>query len=111
MVYQGFFEILMITLISSKKLGVCNNMRYTVFKFFFPTLFLQVLHQHNDTLSRLEAASSSAYGYALGITVGLGGILCFLNGMLLLCLCQKRASSKRRSKLDDPTGNEYLHFV
>ena len=28
--YQGFFEILMITLISSKKLGVCNNMRYTV---------------------------------------------------------------------------------
>ena len=30
MVYQGFFEILMITLISSKKLGVCNNMRYTV---------------------------------------------------------------------------------
>ena len=82
-----------------------------LFKFFFPTLFLQVLHQHNDTLSRLEAASSSAYGYALGITVGLGGILCFLNGMLLLCLCQKRASSKRRSKLDDPTGSEYLHFV
>ena len=30
MVYKGFFEILMITLISSKKLGVCNNMRYTV---------------------------------------------------------------------------------
>ena len=29
--YQGFFEILMITLISSKKLGVCNNMRYTVY--------------------------------------------------------------------------------
>ena len=28
--YQGFFEILMITLISSKNLGVCNNMRYTV---------------------------------------------------------------------------------
>ena len=79
--------------------------------FFFSYSFFQVLHQHNDTLSRLEAASSSAYGYALGITVGLGGILCFLNGMLLLCLCQKRASSKRRSKLDDPTGNEYLHFV
>ena len=39
-----------------------------LFKFFFPTLFFQVLHQHNDTLSRLEAASSSAYGYALGIT-------------------------------------------
>ena len=82
-----------------------------LFKFFFPTLFFQVLHQHNDTLSRLEAASSSAYSYALGITVGLGGILCFLNGMLLLCLCQKRASSKRRSKLDDPTGSEYLHFA
>ena len=28
--YQGWDEILMITLISSKKLGVCNNMRNTV---------------------------------------------------------------------------------
>ena len=28
--YQGWDEILMVTLISSKKLGVCNNMRNTV---------------------------------------------------------------------------------
>ena len=30
MVYQGFFEILMITLISRKKLGGYKIMRYTV---------------------------------------------------------------------------------
>ena len=40
MVYQGFFEILMITLISSKKLGVCNNMRYTVCIELIESLFL-----------------------------------------------------------------------
>ena len=28
--YQGFFEILMITLISSKNLGVYRNMKHTV---------------------------------------------------------------------------------
>ena len=67
------------------------------------TNFFQVLHQHNDTLLRLEAASKSAYSYALGITVGLGGILCFLNGMLLLCLCQKRSARKRNtSQCGDP---------
>ena len=65
--------------------------------------FFQVLHQHNDTLLRLEAASKTAYSYALGITVGLGGILCFLNGMLLLCLCQKRSARKRNaSQCGDP---------
>ena len=80
------------------------DQHFLLFFYSFPFL-VQVLHQHNDTLSRLEAASKSAYSYALGITVGLGGILCFLNGMLLLCLCQKRSASKRRlSKLDDPTG-------
>ena len=63
---------------------------------------LQVLHQHNDTLLRLEAASKSAYSYALGITVGLGGILCFLNGMLLLCLCQKRRKSSSRASNNEP---------
>ena len=79
-------------------------------------LFLQVLHQHNDTLLRLEAASKSAYSYALGITVGLGGILCFLNGMLLLCLCQKRSSRKRNASQCEPTtsignnNNLFLHY-
>ena len=78
--------------------------------------FLQVLHQHNDTLLRLEAASKSAYSYALGITVGLGGILCFLNGMLLLCLCQKRSSRKRNASQCEPTtsignnNNLFLHY-
>ena len=75
-----------------------------------------MLHQHNDTLLRLEAASKSAYSYALGITVGLGGILCFLNGMLLLCLCQKRSSRKRNASQCEPTtsignnNNLFLHY-
>ena len=33
MVYQGFFKILMITLISRKKLGGYKIMRYTVLSF------------------------------------------------------------------------------
>ena len=60
---------------------------------------------HNDTLSRLEAASKSAYSYALGITVGLGGILCFLNGMLLLCLCQKRNQNQNRKNQEIDHNN------
>ena len=86
-----------------------QNLLNTYMLLFF---FLQVLHQHNDTLLRLEAASKSAYSYALGITVGLGGILCFLNGMLLLCLCQKRSSRKRNASQCEPTtsigNNNYL---
>ena len=41
--YQGWDEILMITLISSKKLGVCNNMRNTVpnFRCHIKMTFLQ----------------------------------------------------------------------
>jgi hypothetical protein len=50
----------------------------------------RVLYQHNDTLSRLERASQHAYSYAMGITVGLGGMLCLLNAVLFGCICHRR---------------------
>ena len=48
---------------------------------------------HNETILQFELASKNAYSYALAIAVGIAGILCIFNGMLLLCLCQRRAKS------------------
>nr|XP_040566771.1 neuroligin 4-like [Lepeophtheirus salmonis] len=53
----------------------------------------QVLYQQNDTLIRLEEASRNAYSYALGITVGLGSVLCLLNGVLIVCLCTRNSQN------------------
>ncbi len=50
----------------------------------------RVLYQHNDTLTRLEKASKHAYSYAMGITAGLGGVLCLLNAILFVCICHRR---------------------
>ena len=41
-----------------------------------------------------EDASKFVYSYALAVAVGMGGVLCIINGMLLLCICQR---SKRRN--------------
>ena len=49
---KNFFEILMITLISSKKLGVCNNMRYTVKNEKVPKLIRTML-LHSIKLAQL----------------------------------------------------------
>jgi hypothetical protein len=57
----------------------------------------RVLHHHNNTLKRLEDASKDAYSYALAVALSLGGILCLLNGVLLLYLCKRNRKSSKRS--------------
>jgi hypothetical protein len=57
----------------------------------------RVLHQHNSTLKRLEAASKDAYSYALAVALSLGGILCLLNGILLLYLCRRSGNKRGQS--------------
>ena len=58
----------------------------------------RVLHQHNSTLKRLEAASKDAYSYALAVALSLGGILCLLNGILLLYLCRRSGKANKRGQ-------------
>ena len=58
----------------------------------------RVLHHHNNTLKRLEDASKDAYSYALAVALSLGGILCLLNGVLLLYLCKRNRKTNKRTQ-------------
>ena len=51
MVYQGYVEILMITLISRKKLGVCKIMRNTVNSYWLQN---PVAMQHSTVLNEIN---------------------------------------------------------
>ena len=67
----------------------------------------RVLYHHNDTITRLEKASQHAFSYAMGITVGFGGLLCLLNAVIFVCLC-KRA---RRQVLGESNRNHRPFYL
>ena len=52
-----------------------------------PPVNATLLH-HSVAVSRQDNAGVGG-SYALAVAVGVGGLLCVINGMLLLCLCQK----------------------
>ena len=75
-------------------------------------IFQGLLNQ-NETFVKWENASKQAYSYALAVAVGMGGVLCIVNGMLLLCICQRssrRNCSKNRGNYESgATHDSTIH--
>ena len=77
--------------------------------FYSISLLFKKQNTQNETFVKWEEASKEAYSYALAVAVGMGGVLCIVNGMLLLCICQRsgrRNCSKNNKNYDAGTAQD-----
>ena len=77
--------------------------------FYSISLLFKKQNTQNETFVKWEDASKEAYSYALAVAVGMGGVLCIVNGMLLLCICQRsgrRNCSKNNNNYDAGTARD-----